>query len=154
MLNEVYREIARCLDQGGAVAVATVASVRGSTPRRPGAKMVIRADGSFCGSIGGGCGEAEVVEEALEVLRTGVPKLVRVDLLEAIESEDRICGGVMEVWVEGVGGGGGTRDVGTLGGGALTGISWGYPRGRRAEGAAAGARGGIGMQGNLAGGTE
>ena len=105
MLTEVYAEMARCLDEDVPFALATVASVRGSTPRRPGAKMLVRPDGSFCGTIGGGCGEAEVVEEAMEVLKSGVPKLVRVDLLEAIESEDRICGGVMEVWVERVGGG-------------------------------------------------
>jgi len=99
-MDEVYREIARSLCEGAALAVATVATTRGSTPRKPGARMAIRPDGSFCGTIGGGCGEAEVREVAMEVLETGLPRLVTVDLTDPIEGEDRICGGVMEVFVE------------------------------------------------------
>jgi xanthine/CO dehydrogenase XdhC/CoxF family maturation factor len=100
VLNEVYSEIARCLEQGMPVAVATVTSARGSTPRKPGAKMAIKPDGSFCGTIGGGCGEAEVRDAAAQVLETGVPQMVRVDLTDPIDGPDRICGGVMEVFVE------------------------------------------------------
>jgi xanthine dehydrogenase accessory factor len=99
-MDEFYGEIARSLREGTLLAVATVATTRGSTPRKPGARMAIRADGSFCGTIGGGCGEAEVREVAMEVLETGQPRLVTVDLTDPIEGEDRICGGVMEVFVE------------------------------------------------------
>jgi xanthine dehydrogenase accessory factor len=99
-MDELYREIARSLCEGTPLAVATVATTRGSTPRKPGARMAIRADGSFCGTIGGGCGEADVREVAMEVLETGLPRLVTVDLTDPIEGEDRICGGVMEVFVE------------------------------------------------------
>jgi len=99
-MDEVCREIARSLREGTPLAVATVATTRGSTPRKPGARMAIRPDGSFCGTIGGGCGEAEVREVAMEVLETGQPSLVTVDLTDPIEGEDRICGGVMEVFVE------------------------------------------------------
>jgi xanthine dehydrogenase accessory factor len=99
-VDEVYREIARSLREGTPLAVATVATTRGSTPRKPGARMAIRADGSFCGTIGGGCGEADVRQVAMEVLETGQPRLVTVDLTDPIEGEDRICGGVMEVFVE------------------------------------------------------
>jgi xanthine dehydrogenase accessory factor len=99
-MDEVFSEIARSLREGTPLAVATVAATRGSTPRRPGARMAIRPDGSFCGTIGGGCGEAEVWSAAMEVLETGLPRLVIVDLREPTEGEDKICGGVMEIFVE------------------------------------------------------
>jgi len=99
-MDEVYREIARSLREGAPLAVATVAATRGSTPRKVGARMAIRPDGSFCGTIGGGCGEAEVRTAAMEVLETGLPRLVTVDLTDPVEGEDRICGGVMDVFVE------------------------------------------------------
>jgi xanthine/CO dehydrogenase XdhC/CoxF family maturation factor len=69
-------------------------------------RMAIRSDGSFCGTIGGGCGEAEVRSVAMEVLETGQPRLVTVDLTDPIEGEDRICGGVMEVFIERIAAGG------------------------------------------------
>jgi xanthine dehydrogenase accessory factor len=100
VLNEVYAEIARCLEQGVPVALATVAAARGSTPRKPGAKMVIKPDGSFCGTIGGGRGEAEVRHAAAEVLKTGVPQVVRVDPTDPAEGPNRTRGGTMEVFVE------------------------------------------------------
>ena len=100
MSNEVYKEIAESIARGEPVALATVAQTRGSTPRKPGAKMVVRTDGSFFGTIGGGCGEAEVWQKAMEVLETGRPEIVRVDLTTPIDGEDKICGGVMDVFVE------------------------------------------------------
>ena len=99
-MKEVYDEIDSALREQRPLVLATVASARGSTPRKPGAKMAVRQDGSFCGTIGGGCGEAEVWQEAMNVLESGVPKLVLVDLTESPEGEDKICGGVMEVFVE------------------------------------------------------
>ncbi len=100
MVNEVYAEIAKAIDAGEPVVLATVAAARGSTPRKPGAKMLVRPDGSFCGTIGGGCGEAEVWQKAMEVLETGQPAVVQVDLTTPLDGEDKICGGVMDVFVE------------------------------------------------------
>ena len=84
--------------------LATVARTRGSTPRKTGAKMVVREDGTFFGTIGGGCGEAEVWQEAMETLGDGQPRIVTVDLTEPTDGEDKICGGVMDVFVERLGG--------------------------------------------------
>ena len=100
MQDEVLNEIEKALNEGKPLVLATVAAARGSTPRKPGAKMAVREDGSFCGTIGGGCGEAEVWQEAMNVHETGTPKLVIVDLTESPEGEDKICGGIMEVFVE------------------------------------------------------
>ena len=104
MSNEVYGEIARALEHGEPIVLATVARTRGSTPRRAGAKMVVRPDGSFFGTIGGGCGEAEVREKAMEVLQTGAAQVVQVDLTNPLDGEDKICGGIMDVFVERIGG--------------------------------------------------
>jgi xanthine dehydrogenase accessory factor len=99
-MDELFQELQASVDGGQLVVLATVADTRGSTPRRAGARMLIRADGSFRGTIGGGCGESEVVQEALEVHKDGLPRLVRVDLTNPIDGDDKICGGVMDVFVE------------------------------------------------------
>ncbi len=98
--DEVYEEISNAVDAGEPVVVATVAQTLGSTPRKTGAKMVVRSDGSFVGTIGGGCGEAEVWQEAMDVLDDGRPRVVTVDLTEPTDGEDKICGGVMRVFIE------------------------------------------------------
>jgi len=99
-MNDVFQEMQQALKEGVPVVLATVAATRGSTPRRAGARMLIRPDGSFCGTIGGGCGEAEVWSEAMEAHKDGRPRLVRVDLTNPIDGEDKICGGVMDVFIE------------------------------------------------------
>jgi len=104
MNDEIYAEIAKSLQTGAPLVLATVASARGSTPRKPGAKMVVRQDGTSFGTIGGGCGEAEVWQKAMEILETGRPEIVHVDLTTPIDGDDKICGGVMDVFVERVSG--------------------------------------------------
>jgi len=99
-VNEIFRELQASLNAGTPAVVATVAATRGSTPRRAGARMLIRADGSSCGTIDGGCGEAEVVVAAMEAHEDGRPRLVRVDLTNPLDGDDKICGGVMDVFVE------------------------------------------------------
>ena len=98
--DEIFAQITAAFEAGESVALATVAQTLGSTPRKAGAKMVIRADGSFAGTIGGGCGEAEVWQEATEVLQDGRARVVSVDLTEPTDGADKICGGVMRVFVE------------------------------------------------------
>ena len=100
MQDEIYREIAGAIERAEPVVLATVARTRGSTPRKTGAKMVVRQDGTFFGTIGGGCGEAEVWQEAMAVLDDGRARIVTVDLTEPTDGDDKICGGVMDVFVE------------------------------------------------------
>ena len=100
MQDEVLREIEKSLNEGTPLAVATVAATRGSTPRKAGARMAVRPDGTFCGTIGGGCGESEVWQEAMAAHKDGKPRVVTVDLTNPIDGDDKICGGVMDVFVE------------------------------------------------------
>lgn len=103
MQQEIYREIAGAIERGEPVVLATVARTRGSTPRKTGAKMVVRNDGTFFGTIGGGCGEAEVWQEAMNTLEDGKARIVTVNLTEPTDGEDKICGGIMDVFVERIG---------------------------------------------------
>lgn len=85
----------------GAAALATVIKASGSTPRNPGTKMIIRPDGRIHGTVGGGCGEAEVIREALQALRDGRPRVYTINLTnEAAVDEGMVCGGRMEVFIE------------------------------------------------------
>lgn len=86
---------------GRRCALATVVETRGSTPRKTGTKMLVDPEVGLVGTIGGGCGEGQVIQEANEVLRTGRPLLVRVDLTQDLMSwSPAVCGGVMQVFLE------------------------------------------------------
>jgi len=99
--DSIYHQVKEFLDKGETVAVATIVSVKGSTPREVGAKMVVTAWGEILGTIGGGCGEADVKREAIEVIRTRKPRIVRVDLLDDISSDSpAVCGGIMNIFVD------------------------------------------------------
>jgi xanthine/CO dehydrogenase XdhC/CoxF family maturation factor len=103
---DVYRAVLAAAESGRPAVLATVVRARGSTPRSAGSKMLIDAERGLVGTIGGGCGEAEVIEAAREVARTGEPRLIRVKLTDAVESwSPAVCGGVMDVFVERVAGG-------------------------------------------------
>ena len=97
----VYREMQRALAEGDSVALATVIGLRGSVPREVGAKMMIHPYGRHAGTIGGGCGEANVIRTALDVLQDGHPRIVSVDLTEPFARESvGVCGGTMLVYVD------------------------------------------------------
>jgi xanthine dehydrogenase accessory factor len=86
---------------GRPAALATVIRTRGSVPRHAGSRMLIDAERGLVGTIGGGCGEADVIEAAADVLRTGTARVVVVELTDAIDSwSPAVCGGVMEIFVE------------------------------------------------------
>jgi xanthine dehydrogenase accessory factor len=83
------------------VAVATIIRVRGSVPRELGTKMIIHPLGQHYGTVGGGCGEADVIRTGLNVIETGQPQVVEVDLTEDISMQSLgVCGGIMDVYVE------------------------------------------------------
>jgi xanthine/CO dehydrogenase XdhC/CoxF family maturation factor len=99
--EDVYRAIVDAAAAGRRVALATVLRTRGSVPRHAGSKMVIDPAGGMIGTIGGGCGEADVIEAAHAVVRDGTARVVRVELVDAIDSwSPAVCGGVMEILVE------------------------------------------------------
>jgi len=96
--NETLKEV--CLGDTAA-AVATITGVKGSTPRKPGAKMLVLPDGQVFGTIGGGCGEADVRREALNALSLLTPMKYNVNMTNDIaEEEGMVCGGIMDVFID------------------------------------------------------
>lgn len=96
-LFDTLREIER---RGEPAALCTVVRTRGSVPRHPGSKMVVRADGSVEGSVGGGLMESRVIEAALVSMQSGEPQLVRYDLVDPASGDVGVCGGQIEVFVD------------------------------------------------------
>jgi len=84
------------------VAVATLVNTRGTTPRKEGAKMVVGQQGDIVGSVTiGGCVDAQVIEEAEDVLSTMRPRLLELNLGDEEAWEIGLtCGGTIEVFVE------------------------------------------------------
>jgi len=101
--DQIWAEALRTLERGQRFALATVVNVRGSTPREVGAKMIVRQDGQF-GTIGGGCGEAEVFRKArvlLEENSESGARLAEVDLTGDFDQREiGTCGGIMDVFVD------------------------------------------------------
>ena len=83
--------------------LATIIARKGSAPRQAGTKMIIFADGSSLGTIGGGCMEAEVKVRARHMLAAGQERYATcsVDMTgREAEEEGLVCGGVMEIFLE------------------------------------------------------
>ncbi len=90
-------------DKGQRAAV-TIIETKGSTPRKAGAKMLVDPLGNITGSIGGGCGEAEVMQDAIRIIGTGRYLIRTVDLTDEVAEEDgMVCGGTMQVLIEDAG---------------------------------------------------
>ena len=87
--------------EGRDVALATVVSTWGSSPRPVGSQLVIDSAGGFSGSVSGGCIEGAVVTEASEVIADGAPKLLTYGVTDDMAwSVGLTCGGTVKVFVE------------------------------------------------------
>lgn len=99
--RELYQEIENELREGRPVAQATVIQTKGSTPRKAGSVMLIKSDGKLYGTIGGGCGEAGVIQKARLSLHDGKIREELADLTEDITVEaEGVCGGTLRVFIE------------------------------------------------------
>ena len=100
--REIFHQLNDLKNQGIDVVLATIVETAGSTPREVGAKMILCADGTTYGSVGGGCGENEVKSAALRcLLGTKTPELLEVSLLDDLGTKGGdVCGGKMLIFVE------------------------------------------------------
>ena len=100
--QEIFQKVAELKQLGVAVCLATIVDAVGSTPREVGAKMLVCADGTLYGSVGGGCGENQVKSAALRcLLTTQKPELIEVNLLDELGTKGGdVCGGKMWMFVE------------------------------------------------------
>ncbi len=100
-MSDFYEEVMKVLSEGKRAAAAILVGTRGSTPREAGAKMIFCEDGKTWGSVGGGCMEAEVWQEAMKAMREEKPRTVHFDLTgKDAEESGMICGGVMDFYIE------------------------------------------------------
>ena len=97
---EIYQELVNVITRGERAVLATIISSHGSVPRKAGAKMLVKDDGSFIGTIGGGGTEYKVSQKVAEVMKSGQPQIVRFDLSGKDQTLEMLCGGQMEVFLE------------------------------------------------------
>jgi xanthine dehydrogenase accessory factor len=96
----VYEALLAAQTSGEAVALATVIKVQGSVPRHEGSKMLVRADGSCVGTVGGGKMEALVIVEAQAALHDGQTRTPSYALNDLQAGDPGICGGTVQVFIE------------------------------------------------------
>lgn len=97
---DIYQQLVNLISKGEGAVLATVISSRGSAPRKAGAKMLIKNDGTFIGSIGGGGVEHQIRNKAIEVMKSGEPQIVHFDLSGKESMAQMICGGQMDIFLE------------------------------------------------------
>ena len=100
MENEICRGLKKVFDQNLEAALITVTSVLGSTPRKPGTKMLVFADGTIVGTIGGGCGEDEARREAYNVILSHSSKIHYLNMTANFAQEEgMVCRSIMGLFL-------------------------------------------------------
>jgi xanthine dehydrogenase accessory factor len=95
---DFYAEIAALAAEGRAFVVATVIDSAGSTPQKPGSKMVILPDGTVRGTVGGGAIELQIVTAARELMQgADTSRIIETHLTHDL---GMCCGGKMKVFLE------------------------------------------------------
>lgn len=101
-ISSIYRKVSELLERQETFALATIVDYKGSVPRRL-AKMIVTSDFKTYGTIGGGCVEGQVAEEAALMLREGQRGVV-VKSYDLVEEEfggvGMNCGGKVDVAIE------------------------------------------------------
>jgi xanthine dehydrogenase accessory factor len=98
---DLFEEICRVRREGIPAALATIVATRGSTPGREAMRLLVQEDGTFLGTVGGGCLEAEVYEAAKEVIRDEMTRTLSFRLTEfGSPDSGLLCGGEVTVFVE------------------------------------------------------
>ena len=96
----LYTQIPAFLSRHKSAALCIVTATDGSTPRKMGSKMLVAPDGTIEGTVGGGAIEKQVIDDALEAIRTQKPMKKFYQLEEDLGME---CGGSVEVYIEPIG---------------------------------------------------
>lgn len=102
-ISDVLAAIESLHERGEKMALATIVAVRGSTYRRPGARLLVPEEGDLIGNISGGCLENDVADVGRIVMQEGVARIVSFDLTaddEAVWGWGLGCNGAIELFVE------------------------------------------------------
>ncbi len=99
-MEDIFEKLVELKRAGKPAALMIVTKTRGSVPRRAGAKMIVLNDGTTIGTMGGGDLEKKAIEEALEAIRKGEPRIASFTLDIEKGKLDMMCGGELEVYIE------------------------------------------------------
>ena len=99
--DKVLETAADWVGKGHQVALATVIKTWGSAPRPAGSQLAVRKDGTFVGSVSGGCVEGAVISEAMDAMTDGKPRKLSFGVTNDQAWEVGLaCGGQIEIFVE------------------------------------------------------
>jgi xanthine/CO dehydrogenase XdhC/CoxF family maturation factor len=99
--DDILEQAAEWRTQGKGVAIATVVTTWGSSPRPVGSQLAVDDSGAMIGSVSGGCIEGAVVHEALAAIQDGKPRLLDFGVTNEQAWEVGLaCGGKVQVYVE------------------------------------------------------
>ncbi|MGD9580387.1 MAG: XdhC family protein [Vampirovibrionia bacterium] len=100
-MKDIYEEIIRIKQEGIPAALATVTTVKGSSPGKEHFKMLVCNDGSIVGTVGGGLLESQVIEKAKEIIKTEKAQQFDFNLSNIGEgASGMLCGGSLTVFIE------------------------------------------------------
>ena len=100
-MREIYRKIPELIESEQVGAYCTVVETKGSTPQKPGSKLLILPDLRNIGTLGGGCVEAEARRQAIGLMQEGAPRLLEFQLDSDYGWDDGlICGGNMKIFID------------------------------------------------------
>ncbi len=100
-MEDILGTAANWRASGRQVALATVVTTWGSSPRPVGSQLVVDDKGAFLGSVSGGCIEGAVIETAKDVMKSGIPKTLEFGVSNEQAWEVGLaCGGKVRVFVE------------------------------------------------------
>ena len=100
-MRDIYRKIPELIGSAQVGAYCTVVETKGSTPQKPGSKLLILPDLRNVGTLGGGCVEAEARRQAIGLMQGGVPQLLEFQLDSDYGWDDGlICGGNMKIFID------------------------------------------------------
>ena len=104
MTEDVLDQAEAWCREGRKVALATVVTTWGSSPRPVGSQLAVDGEGKFLGSVSGGCIEGAVIKEALAAIGDGKPRLLDFGVTNEQAWEVGLaCGGKVQVFVEKLG---------------------------------------------------
>jgi xanthine/CO dehydrogenase XdhC/CoxF family maturation factor len=99
--DDILEQAAEWRTQGKGVAIATVVTTWGSSPRPVGSQLAVNDSGAMIGSVSGGCIEGAVVHEALAAIKDGNSRLLDFGVTNEQAWEVGLaCGGKVQVYVE------------------------------------------------------
>lgn len=101
MEQQLFAKMNELISSGTPFALAMITKTVGSTPRKIGAKMIVLEDGRAIGTIGGGCVERGVIDEAVRAIKEGTSRQISTTLVEEeLGGAGMRCGGSVEVFID------------------------------------------------------